>query len=225
MGRHMLNPLKNLDKVRGVFKAAAAADGFHRIAVAQHQTGMGDPDAVEIVHIRGAGVGFKPAAKVGFTVSGHLGHFLNGHFPAVIFVGPADDLLQAGGPEAGVGGGGILTAVHMVGELPEQLRDGGKTCHQVSVPFDQALDDGLDCRIGRTEILHLTQRQIFQGQIILHMEIAVHLLETDFEHIHGAAPGLYDVGMEGIGRNDEKLLSFQCKTLIFNHNFTTQIFA
>ena len=225
MRRHMLNPLEDLNKMRGVFKAAVPANRLDGVSVAQHQAGVGNPHTIEITHICRTGLCLEAAAKVIFAVSGHFGHLFNGNFPVVVLVGPADQLLQAGGFEAGIGRNAALTAVHVARKLQKQLHNQGKTRHQVSVLRDQPLDNGFDLRIGRAQVLRLAQRQVLEGQIVLHIEIAVHLLKADFEHIHHSAPGADVVGVERIGRNDIQLLALQGKTLIVNHNFTTQIFA
>ena len=118
-----------------------------------------------------------------------------------------------------------LTAVHVARKLQKQLHNRGKTRHQVSVLRDQPLDNGFDLRIGRAQVLRLAQRQVLEGQIVLHIEIAVHLLKADFEHMHRSAPGADVVGVERIGRNDKQLLPLQGEPLVVNHNFTTQIFT
>lgn len=217
----MLDPLEDLNEMGGIFKAAVAADRLNGIPVSQHQTGMGHPDAVQIIHIGHSGQGLEPATEMVFAVAGQIRHFFNGDLPGVVFVGPADQILQAGAFEPGMGKGTAPILIHMPGKEQEQLQNQRQAPHQIPVIGHKAPDNVQSPVILRAEVLQLAQLAVMDGQVICHIDVVVHLVKADFEDIHGAAPRADVVGMDGIGRNYKQLLPAQAVMLVVNHNFTT----
>lgn len=105
MGRHMLDPLKDLNKVGCIFKPYTPANRLYRFSILQHEAGMRHSNTVQIIHIGDPGQGFEPAAEVILTVAGFFGDLLDGDFPGKGLIGPLNQFLQAGHPETTMEGG------------------------------------------------------------------------------------------------------------------------
>ena len=63
VGGDVVDALEHLDEVGDVLKAGAAADGLDGFAVGEHEAGVGNAHAVEVVHVGDAGVALEVALK------------------------------------------------------------------------------------------------------------------------------------------------------------------
>ena len=93
MGRHLLNLLKRLNKMRGILKPAISAHRLHRISIAQHQAGIGHADPIQIIHVGHSRLGLEAAAEMIFAVACHGGHLFDGNLFCIVLMRPANKLL------------------------------------------------------------------------------------------------------------------------------------
>ena len=224
VGGDVVDALEHLDEVGDVLKAGAAADGLDGFAVGEHEAGVGNAHAVEVVHVGDAGVALEVAAEVVFAVAGHPGGLLNGDLPGVVEVGPDDQLLEAGIFILCVDGG-VPVFVHMPGQDVEQPQDLRQALLQGAVVPDEILDDLKNLLVGGVLIQELVQPAAADPQVVLYMDISVHLAKADLKHVHGSIADTDAVGVDGVRWDHKHLPAAQGITIGVNHNFTTQILA
>ena len=113
----------------------------------------------------------------------------------------------------------------MPGQDVEQPQDLRQALLQGAVVPDEILDDLKNLLVGGVLIQELVQPAAADPQVVLYMDISVHLTKANLKHVHGSIADTDAVGVDGVRWDHKHLPAAQGITIGVNHNFTTQILA